>query len=861
MPRWVKSRPDSNRGVHDILKLQAAVVGFLASLCFGALSGAETLVTTFNFEEGDFGFTHKEGGGETFDYIELPNALHLNKPAAPMLPLVAAAFAVPWAATVNSITVTASNALLLDGEYYVYPTQAPAPMGAEVWTPPDAAIYGADEPYPATIVEGRGQATSRGHLLYYFTLAPMQYYPADRKIKLYTSVEITLDYTPPATPPAPTRMEHDDIYDMWSAAVAKMVVNPADVAAFREPVTFVDVNRVTEMEYDGQNIQVVEEADSQYYQYSAPPADDLTSMPYEMVYPYPYVVVTNNYWQHDGSREYIGDLVKELVGPGWPPYNKEALGRLKTRKGYAVAVRTVDDIAAAYENEGMDTQAKIQRFLNDAYEKWGTGYALFAGDVEQPPGGTRPVVWRRHGRFGVVPVRYLCPDPNAHLDPSPENPHPENYIFNLDYTAGDLYYACVDDWDLTHWDGNGNGIHGQKRPDEMMTFAPELAVGRVALGVEGAPPAESERQARDYQAKLYKYETDPFGGLVPPGTYTYFKKALLLGAEGWWAHCNTIKTYLQGFQQFDELYEEGYPNVIKYPRYPETCDVIAKMNESHGITYVYCHGHPFCFYHLTHGADSTLYPYLQTTPARKEYIIPYHARMVFPAGFGDLTNRPGVLYTVSCDVNRYDYKWDAQEDCLGETYTLLAEHGGVAFLGNHRHGITGISDRLAESFFDQLFRYNTPTPNDGTPQAGLAEVLSKRIYAHSGANESERFIAFTHDLAGEPEFAIYTDDPHVFAVTYEAITIEEYYDYLVHVTVRDASSPGTPPVARARVCLWVHDQGLHLVGETNDQGEIYFHTNRASSAGCTWLTVSRTYATFPSFPFIVHVSEHSIPGD
>ena len=89
----------------------AAKIASLGVALLAAVSviNAETLVTTVSFAEGDFTFSTREGGGETFDYIDLPGQLHLNTPGAPMLPLVATAFAVPWGSTINNINVTVNS--------------------------------------------------------------------------------------------------------------------------------------------------------------------------------------------------------------------------------------------------------------------------------------------------------------------------------------------------------------------------------------------------------------------------------------------------------------------------------------------------------------------------------------------------------------------------------------------------------------------------------------------------------------------------------------------------------------------------------------------------------------------------------
>jgi sugar lactone lactonase YvrE len=51
-------------------------------------SNADTLVATFEYAEPDFEFSDEEGGGDTFDFIELPGELHFMNPGEPAGPKI-----------------------------------------------------------------------------------------------------------------------------------------------------------------------------------------------------------------------------------------------------------------------------------------------------------------------------------------------------------------------------------------------------------------------------------------------------------------------------------------------------------------------------------------------------------------------------------------------------------------------------------------------------------------------------------------------------------------------------------------------------------------------------------------------------
>jgi hypothetical protein len=753
-----------------------AIVFAATALC----SSADTVIATFGFSQDDLVFTEKDGGGYTYDYVYMPGGLQSTTPGAPLLPVVNAALAVPWGATVNSVAVTDSAYEPIEGEYYLYPTQEPEWLegGDASWTAPDEEIYGADEAYPGTLLDEGGTATTRGHLLYLFALTPLQYTGADEELKLYTTIEVTLDYTPPGGQAEPTRMEVPEIYDAWTASVKGFAGNPDYVASFREPVIYVDCTHVVEKELPGGQgiVEVVEMAESEYYQYNYPPEEGPQHAPPEREFYYPYVIITNNYWHHDGSKEYVGNLESVLISDGVWHLGKHDLGKLKQRKGWPVAVISLDGYIKEKYTEG-DIQDKIHAFLNDAYDHWATAFVLFAGDVEKPVYYEQPsTMWKRSGRYGVVPVRHLCPHPQANF-----NPASEYYIYNeaeVKICPGDIYYACLDEV----WDGNDNDIHGQMLENEVMTFGQEILVGRVPLGIAGSGTsvpdpenevaAASENEARAFQEKLYKYEVEPVGLSPPPSEH--LDEALVMGADFVdFTERFVDDGYLQGFT-VEEFYEEGGSQHIEYPRRKEPHEVVEKLSNNFGITLVNCHGAPFALYEQTHrrGPLSAAYGcYIQSTPAKRKYLIPGHYYLTFPAGLDELENaHPGILYALSCSVNRYDYEatiaGNIQEDGVAEVYILQPDHGGAAFFGTTRSAERYSGEGLAVSFFKELFKYSTPTnPNDGNFVAGSTEAKSKLEYAGDVTLE-QRFAAFTHDLNGEPEFSVYTDDPHFFNVTY-----------------------------------------------------------------------------------------------
>ena len=125
----------------------------------------------------------------------------------------------------------------------------------------------------------------------------------------------------------------------------------------------------------------------------------------------------------------------------------------ETFRGVPTVVRTTSWIDANYA--GADRAARIRTFLRDAYDEWGTVYALLGGDVEHVP--TRYVPWDG----AIIPT--------------------------------DLYYECLD----REWNEDGDAVYGEPlvsgglesfvadtdwAPDGKLWFATNVGACYLELG-------------------------------------------------------------------------------------------------------------------------------------------------------------------------------------------------------------------------------------------------------------------------------------------------------------------------------------------------------------------------------------------
>jgi len=223
----------------------------------------------------------------------------------------------------------------------------------------------------------------------------------------------------------------------------------------------------------------------------------------------------------------------------------ERLAEWHDLMGVRTVVRTVDWIEARYP--GVDTPERIRNFLREAYQKWGTVYALLGGDPS------------------VVPIRVL------------------EYYWLWGYTANtsdeipvDCYYSNLDGT----WDADGDGLFGEgdgANTDDMDLYA-DIVVGRA--------PVENIEDARTFVDKTMLYWR---GG--KPGTWydrTVFMAQMLETAVDGAESAELILAEFPGNYEKIRLYQNYTAHEGSIPETLENC--LAYMNQGAGIVSHIGHG-------------------------------------------------------------------------------------------------------------------------------------------------------------------------------------------------------------------------------------------------------------------------------
>jgi hypothetical protein len=321
-----------------IFPLISATVVAAALLLAPQLAMGETVSTiryTIAFDRNDLVYRSL---GE-YDIIEWEGCDFLRETGKPLLPVRTIRIALPHGTAAVGVGVVEAKTELLGGDYFIFPAQAPLPVGpggANAFLEHDPETYASREPYPAEITGSLTRTDLAGQPLATIPLCPFRYIPAERRLAFcsFITIEIRLadaacgDYLPTAMSAAGRRS--------YEKMLKEMVMNPGDVLLRIDD----DVPRTGA-------------GDSPLL--SLPPAR------------YDYVIVTQGDWADDF----------------------QPLADWKTKKGVPAAIVTTEWIYGEYP--GSTDQEKIRNFVQEAHSAWGTLYFLLGGDTNIVPAQTKQI--------------------------------------------------------------------------------------------------------------------------------------------------------------------------------------------------------------------------------------------------------------------------------------------------------------------------------------------------------------------------------------------------------------------------------------------------------------------------------------
>ncbi|MFC1453268.1 C25 family cysteine peptidase, partial [Verrucomicrobiota bacterium] len=293
---------------------------------------------------------HADAPKETYHRLTMGNALLKSEEGKPVIPAVPCRLVLPQGHEIARVVVVPGKKKSLDGAYRVRPGQKAHPLlpGAKPeYTPPDPAIYGSDDPFPAVRYEVGGVHRKRGVSVVVVTLYPLEYRPASGRVDYYGEMLLRVHTRPSVKTPSGGRAV---LYRPGAEeALTGMVDNPALLSAYKDERP-ASLRAAQETRVKGKQ---------------GPPWPTLPCDPTNL---FDYVVVTRESFRDSSTAPTLTDLIV-----------------LKESRGLTATIVTMEDILGVAGYEGRDDAETLRNFIIDAYNTWETEYVLLAGDTEVVP--------------------------------------------------------------------------------------------------------------------------------------------------------------------------------------------------------------------------------------------------------------------------------------------------------------------------------------------------------------------------------------------------------------------------------------------------------------------------------------------
>ena len=403
-------------------------------------------VITFEYEFGEPEIITEDG----FDMVTIAGLEKYSRADEPVIPVKPAEILVPPGMKIVSISSIAMD-------MYRLPVTYKLPLGRKPFrrlkgkpdkrSEPDPGIFEMNDFWPGKYHELVTVQSNRGYQIAYVHLFPLQYLPRTGEIRVAGKLRLEISLAGGKKPhrTKPTKK--------LKKKLKRKIDNPDTLTSYD---TYSDEDSAIPAKSSGGSSPLSDPA-GPYYGAN-----------------YQYIVITNS------------SLADERNIPD-PSYSFQALCASKAARGIAAGVVTTDWIVANYDGTkpsgGSDNATRIRNFLIDAYQTWGTEYALLGGDKD------------------IVPVRMF--------EDSDES------------IPADLYYGCVDPPENT-FDNDGDGKYGESKDGPAgaeVDLTAEIYTGRAAV--------ENGQEVVNFVRKTLTYEStddDYLNVAATMGSYLGFGK-------------------------------------------------------------------------------------------------------------------------------------------------------------------------------------------------------------------------------------------------------------------------------------------------------------------------------------------------
>jgi len=283
---------------------------------------------------------------QEFDQINWKSNCTLSEEGEPELPAYKVSYVLPIDAKLIEVTFQSQEKRLLKQDVYIYPAQAPIPVGYAddiTFIQPDKRIYESNAPYPGKLYDIESDVIMYGYHIVTICIYPFEYLPKSRVLNYYPNLEYTVEYETGGNPDV-IRPKTQSVLraDLSKIFIKHFVKNASDVEKFGSTARSLTNGRTIVQQNPlglrSQGISVLDE-----------------NVP-------DYIIIT---------RDSLRSAFQPLID--W-----------KNKKGIFTIVMTVEEINANYN--GNDLQEKIRAYLLDVHLKWGDNlFILLGGDINIIP--------------------------------------------------------------------------------------------------------------------------------------------------------------------------------------------------------------------------------------------------------------------------------------------------------------------------------------------------------------------------------------------------------------------------------------------------------------------------------------------
>jgi hypothetical protein len=585
-----------------------------------------------------------------YDLLSIAGLENVGAPGAPLLPAKAARILLPNGKKVTTLRVLPLDTVALPGAYRLAPRAAPVSLDASSTphpTTPDPAIYASSASWPGKDFESLGVQSKRGYRVLTLNLFPVQWVPATRSATFSPRMRVEVSLV------AATSGD--------SLSVVRSTPETREVLAAQ-------VDNVSALDtYPASSLLSVAAA-------------SLTSSSLPSPGPYEYVVITSS-----------------TLAAASGPWNFQALCERKQVRGVSATIVTTDYIYEHYSGarpDGKtDNPTRIRNFLADAYQHWGTRFALLGGANTVVPSRLFQVRTYAGGDITTMPV--------------------------------DLYYGCVEPVACS-FDGDHDGIYGEATdgPDGGdVDLLAEIYVGRA--------PVENAAEVASFVRKTLQYEASDDDYL---STVTMLGEQLGFGGVSDFAQGMMEQIRLGG--SYNGYFTRGFGNheMASFRRF-RTSRNLYDTAENWLIA-------PWTPEDLVHLFDTGTHIFNHMGHATAT-----SSMKLTTADLPGLTNaNPFFVYSQGCDSGSFD-----SSDCFAEVLTTV-EGGAFAAIMNARlgWGVENSTDGPSQRFNRQFWH---TVLGDGVLEMGRANQLSKEGGVAFINEPCIRWCYYGLTLFGDPETA------------------------------------------------------------------------------------------------------------